>query len=98
MLREEFIRFTNDLDASRDEAFADACPRLHANLLAAGFEFAGKYRFWGRKTSPARNWLPGNLRQDLRRWNGQLGLRRKANLLRHRVSIGISGWARLRFW
>jgi len=98
LLREEFIRFTNDLDASRDETFAEACPRLHANLLTAGFEFAGKYRFWGRKTSLARHWLPRSLRQALRRWNGQLGLRRRAGLLRHRVSIDVSGWARLRFW
>lgn len=98
MLREEFIRFTNDLDASRNETFAEACPRLHASLVAAGFDFAGKYRFWGRKASLARNWLPGSVRQGLRRWNGQLGLRRKATLLGHRVSIGVAGWARLRFW
>jgi MoaA/NifB/PqqE/SkfB family radical SAM enzyme len=46
-LQDEFIRFTNDLDRTRGQSFALACPRLHASLVAAGFEFDGKYRFAG---------------------------------------------------
>jgi MoaA/NifB/PqqE/SkfB family radical SAM enzyme len=46
-LQDEFIRFTNDLDRSRGQSFALACPRLHARLVASGFAFDGKYRFAG---------------------------------------------------
>jgi MoaA/NifB/PqqE/SkfB family radical SAM enzyme len=45
VLQDEFIRFTNDLDQSRGQSFATACPRLHDRLVAAGFDFHVKYRF-----------------------------------------------------
>jgi len=45
VLQDLFIRFTNDLDYSRGQSFALTCPRLHDRLVAAGFDFHGKYRF-----------------------------------------------------
>jgi glutamate-1-semialdehyde 2,1-aminomutase len=45
ILQDEFIRFTNDLDRSHGQSFAIACPQLYDRLVAAGFDFNGKYRF-----------------------------------------------------
>ena len=45
IFQDEFIRFTNDLDRSRGQSFATACPRLHDRLVTAGFDFHGKYHF-----------------------------------------------------
>jgi MoaA/NifB/PqqE/SkfB family radical SAM enzyme len=37
VLQNQFIRFTNDLDESRGQSFATACPELYDQLAAAGF-------------------------------------------------------------
>lgn len=39
VLQDQFIRFTNDLDESRGQSFAAACPELNGQLRAAGFHF-----------------------------------------------------------
>ena len=39
VLQNQFIRFTNDLDGSRGQSFAAACPELYDQLTAAGFRF-----------------------------------------------------------
>jgi hypothetical protein len=39
VLQDQFIRFTNDLDESRGQSFAAACPELCGQLRAAGFRF-----------------------------------------------------------
>ena len=39
VLQDQFIRFTNDLDESRGQSFAAACPELYDQLTAAGFRF-----------------------------------------------------------
>jgi len=39
VLQDQFIRFTNDLDESRGQSFAVACPELYDQLTAAGFRF-----------------------------------------------------------
>jgi hypothetical protein len=44
-LQEEFVAFTNDLDRDRDQTLEVAEPRLYRELLEAGLEFRGKYRF-----------------------------------------------------
>lgn len=44
-LQGDFIRFTNDLDASRGQSLATACPRLHRSLVTAGLRFEGQRRF-----------------------------------------------------
>ena len=44
-LQEEFIRFTNDLDKSRSESFAQANPRLYQRLVEEGFRFENKFRY-----------------------------------------------------
>jgi sulfatase maturation enzyme AslB (radical SAM superfamily) len=38
-LQDQFIRFTNDLDESRGQSFAAACPELYDQLTTAGFLF-----------------------------------------------------------
>jgi MoaA/NifB/PqqE/SkfB family radical SAM enzyme len=40
VLQNQFIRFTNDLDESRGQSFAAACPELYGQLMAAGFHFS----------------------------------------------------------
>lgn len=39
VLQDLFIRFTDDLDESRGQSFAAACPELYDQLTAAGFRF-----------------------------------------------------------
>jgi len=39
VLQNQFVRFTNDLDESRGQSFAAACPELYEQLTAAGFRF-----------------------------------------------------------
>lgn len=39
VLQDQFIRFTNDLDGSRGQSFAAACPELYEQLTVAGFHF-----------------------------------------------------------
>jgi Radical SAM superfamily len=39
VLQDQFIRFTNDLDESRGQSFAAACPELYDQLTTAGFRF-----------------------------------------------------------
>jgi len=39
ILQDQFIRFTNDLDESRGQSFAAACPELYDQLTTAGFRF-----------------------------------------------------------
>jgi len=63
VLQDLFIRFTNDLDYSRGQSFAVACPRLHDRLVAAGFDFHGKYRFsQPEKISSLRDQLIASLK------------------------------------
>lgn len=45
-LQDEFIRFTNDLDKDRNEKLETVAPRLYEELVAAGLDFTGKYRFF----------------------------------------------------
>jgi MoaA/NifB/PqqE/SkfB family radical SAM enzyme len=40
VLQNQFIRFTNDLDESRGQSFAAACPELYGQLRAAGLHFS----------------------------------------------------------
>jgi glutamate-1-semialdehyde 2,1-aminomutase len=44
-LQEDFIRFTNDLDKSRSQSFAQANPRLYQRLVEEGFRFENKFRY-----------------------------------------------------
>jgi pyruvate-formate lyase-activating enzyme len=44
-LQDTFIRFTNDLDKSRNQSFSRANPRLFARLIDEGFDFENKFRF-----------------------------------------------------
>jgi molybdenum cofactor biosynthesis enzyme MoaA len=39
VLQDQFIRFTNDLDESRGQSFAEVCPELYYQLTVAGFRF-----------------------------------------------------------
>jgi len=39
VLQDQFIRFTNDLDKSRGQSFAAACPELYGQMRAAGLRF-----------------------------------------------------------
>jgi hypothetical protein len=39
VLQSQFIRFTKDLDESRAQSFAAACPELYNHLTVAGFRF-----------------------------------------------------------
>jgi MoaA/NifB/PqqE/SkfB family radical SAM enzyme/SAM-dependent methyltransferase len=43
-LFDEFMTFTNDLDASRGESFCEAAPELMALVRAAGIEWSGERR------------------------------------------------------
>jgi glutamate-1-semialdehyde 2,1-aminomutase len=45
-LQGDFIEFTNDIDRSRGQSLALACPRLYNCLVANGFDFTDKYRFF----------------------------------------------------
>ncbi|EPF19572.1 MAG: radical SAM protein [Microcystis aeruginosa Ma_MB_F_20061100_S19] len=45
-LQGDFIEFTNDIDRSRGQSLALACPRLYNRLVANGFDFSDKYRFF----------------------------------------------------
>jgi hypothetical protein len=44
-LQEKFIHFTNDLDRSRKQSLANACPQLYGHLVLAGLTFSDKYTF-----------------------------------------------------
>ncbi|TRT70312.1 MULTISPECIES: twitch domain-containing radical SAM protein [Microcystis] len=53
VLQDAFIRYTNDIDRSRGQSLAVACPRLYDRLIAAGCDFGSKYRFSQPKMTDA---------------------------------------------
>jgi len=97
ILQDEFIRFTNDLDRSREEDFASACPRLYHCLVAAGFDFHGKYRFT-RRRSRAQLLVPTGIRRILRQSYRRLEDDRGYGAVHRRWLLHKLKWIMLRVW
>jgi MoaA/NifB/PqqE/SkfB family radical SAM enzyme/SAM-dependent methyltransferase len=65
-LFEEFMTFTNDLDADRGENFRDAAPELFALIRAAGIEWSHKRRH-GNAEAAGSSFEPSELLQRVNR-------------------------------